>query len=114
MDDASPVVGLEAAIKIDHATDEARVEDADAAVIEEIDPPRLPALGEHRVIAEVRIAVDDGRMAERVPPGLEHSDRQPVADLDRGLGELQDLFALQPLEGEEPLGGQLRMDQRDP
>src|SRR5215211_9399631 len=110
MDDASPVVGLEAAIKIDHAADEARVEDADAAVIEEIDPPRLPALGEHRVIAEVRIAVDDSRMAERVPPGLEHGDRQPVADLDRGLGKLQDLLPLQPFERQKPSGGELRVN----
>ena len=34
MDDAGTVVGLEAAIEIDHATDKARVEDANAAVIE--------------------------------------------------------------------------------
>ena len=34
MDDAGPVVGLEAAIEIDHAADEARMEDANAAVIE--------------------------------------------------------------------------------
>ena len=74
------VVVQEALIEIDDAADEARMEDADAAIVEEVDAPRLAAVREHRVIAEMRVAVDDGGVAERVPPGLEHGDGKPVAD----------------------------------
>src|SRR5258705_215534 len=62
----------EAVIEIDHAADELRGEDADAAVVEEIDAGSSPTLIEHRVIAEMRIAVDHAEAAERPPPGSEH------------------------------------------
>src|ERR1700730_6220166 len=43
-------------IKIDHAADELGRENANTAVVEEIDPPRLAIGHENRVVAEMRIA----------------------------------------------------------
>src|SRR6476660_9502126 len=68
-------------IEIDHAADELGRKNANTAVVEEIDPPRLTIGHEDRVIAEMRIAVDDAVPAERIPPSLEHRGREPVADL---------------------------------
>ena len=109
MDDPVAVVVQEAVVEIDDAADEARMEDADAAVVEQIDALRLAVFGEDGVVAEMRIAVDHGRVAEGMPPGLEHRDGEPVADLDRRFGIGQDLLALEPAEGEEPPRREVRM-----
>jgi hypothetical protein len=58
----------------------------------------------------MRVAVDHRRVAEGVPPGLEHGHGQPVADLPSGLSEVQDLLALEPAERQEALGGELGLD----
>jgi len=80
MHDAGLVTGAEAAIEIHHAGHKARREDADAAVIQQIDALRRAGLiHEHGVIAQMRIAMDDAIAAERQPPGGEHGLRQPVA-----------------------------------
>ena len=63
-------------IEIDDAADEFRREDADAAIVEKVDAGRLAVALEDRVIAEMRIAVDDAVAAERMPPGLEHRRRR--------------------------------------
>ena len=108
----------EPAIEIDHAADEARREDADAAVIEQVDALRLPvagvALREHRVVAQMRIAVDHRGAAERVPPGLEHRLRDAVADLDRRLLEGQDALAVEPAQRQQALGREVLVDRGHP
>src|SRR5664280_173353 len=83
-----------AAIEIDHAVDEAGREDADAAVIQQVDAGRL-ALGivEHRVVAEMRVAVDDAEAAERKPPGGEHGSGEPVARGERVVLVIEQLAA---------------------
>src|SRR5262245_58842021 len=55
-------------IEVDHAAHEFGGEDTNAAVVEEIDAAALPALVEHRIVAEMRIAMDDAEAAEREPP----------------------------------------------
>ena len=66
-------------------------------------PCGFAVFGEDGVVAEMRIAVDHGRVAEGMPPGLEHRDREPVADLLIGASdEGQDLLAVEPAEREEP------------
>ena len=73
MHDEIVVAGAQPVVEIDHAADEFRREDADAAVVEQVDAGRLGAaafaFGEHGVIAEMRIAVDHAEAAEGPPPG---------------------------------------------
>src|SRR3954451_2425275 len=64
MDDESGVVLEQAMVKIDDAADELRREDANAAVIEQIDAGGHTVDVEHAVIAEMRIAVDHAETAE--------------------------------------------------
>ena len=107
------VIVLEAAIEIDDAADEFWREDADAAVIEQIDAHRLAVFLEHGIIAQMRIAVDHRRMAERVPPGLEHGDGEPVADLDGELLVFEDSLALEPAECQQALAREIMMHDRN-
>src|SRR5215217_394301 len=80
MDDPVAVVVQEPAVEVDDPADEFRREDADAAVVEEIDAARLPAVREHGVVAEMRVAMDDAVVAEGVPPSLEHRSLQASGD----------------------------------
>ncbi len=73
----------EAVIEIDDAAHEGRRKNADAAIIEEIDPGRRAVALEHRVIAEMRVAVNDAEAAERKPPGGEHGGGEHVAHRER-------------------------------
>ena len=57
-------------------------------------PPGAAALVEHRVIAEMRIAVDHAETAERKPPGGEH--RLPDAVALRELGAFLCVSSLVP------------------
>jgi len=82
----------------DHATDEARREDADAAVIEEIDPQRRAALLERRVVAEMRIAVDHAVTRERQPPRLEHRLGDAIARLQIALLVREKFLPFEPFE----------------
>ena len=90
------------------------MEDADAAVIEQVDAARLTVLGEDGVVAEMGIAVDHRGAAEGVPPGLEHRMSQAVAHLERPTGEGQDLLALEPALREQAPGREFGVDDRDP
>ena len=94
--DAVAVVRLEAAIELDHAFDEARRKDADAAVVEEVDAGRPAVLLEDRVVAEMRVAVDHAEMREGPPPGLEQRRRDAVALLQRMVDEGEQRLALEP------------------
>ena len=114
--DMRVVVGPQAPIELDHAAHEARRKDAHAAVVEQIDPldPQRLALarGDDRVIAEMRVAVDDPVAQERPPPGVEQADRDRVARFLRRAFELGQLFALEPLQRQETAGAQLLVDAR--
>ena len=66
VDDARVIVVAQPVVEIDHAADELRREDADAAVVQEIDACGPALLLEHRVVAEMRVAVDWS--AERAAP----------------------------------------------
>src|SRR5690606_7952075 len=60
-----PIIRFEGAIELDHARNECRRKDADAAIIEKIDAEILA----HRIIAEMRVSMNDAIAAERHPPG---------------------------------------------
>src|SRR5579863_2399929 len=69
------VAGLEPAVEFDHAEHEARREDAHAAVVEQVDAVDGPPAGPRdRIIAEMRIAVNDAVAEERAPPRIEQAD----------------------------------------
>src|SRR4051794_20256499 len=96
-------------IEIDHAADEFRRENADAAIIEEGDAGSLAPAGarsilEHRVVAEMRVAVNDPDPAERKPPGGEHGGGQAVAHRKRVVLVVKQPPALEPVEREKPAG----------
>src|SRR5262249_9154813 len=94
----------QAAIKIDDPADELRRENADAAVVEEIDAARLARLFERGVVAKMRIAVDDAEAGERQPPRLEHCGREPVANFGRSVLVSEQFLPLQPIEYEQSSG----------
>src|SRR5579883_1737604 len=73
VDDPRLVLAFQALVQIDDAADKARRENADAAVVEEIDPGDLVAFSGDRVIAEMRVAMNDAVMRERPPPRLERA-----------------------------------------
>src|SRR6266700_2065614 len=88
-------------VEVDHAADELRRENADAAIVEQVDAVRGAVLDEGRVVAEMRIAVDHAEAAERLPPSLKHRDRDAIARRDVIALVGQQLVALEPVEGEE-------------
>ncbi len=107
------VVVEEAVIKIDHALNEFRREGPHAAIVEQVDAGGLAAcILEHRVVAEMRIAVDHAVMAERVPPGAEHGARDGVALLQRPVRVVEQPAPIEPSHGEEAPRRQLRQDVR--
>ena len=104
MHDEVAIVLEQPVIEVDHAADEALREDADAAVVEQVDAARLTLLGEHRVVAEMRIAVDHAEAAERKPPGGEHRLPDAIALRQRRLLVREQLGAVEPVEREQPAG----------
>ena len=53
-------------------------------------PADVPCLVlEHRVIAEMRVAVDHAVMAERIPPGAEHGTGDLVMLFERPVGVVE-------------------------
>ena len=74
--------------------------------------PPGSALGvvEHRVVAEMRIAVDDAESAEWKPPGGEHGGGEPVAHGKRIVLVCEQLVAGEPIHRQQAAGGQLRPD----
>ena len=111
---AVAVAVQKALVEVHHAGEETRREHPDAAVIEQVDALRLAPLREHRIVAEMRIAVDDADLRHRVPPRLEHRHREPVADLDRAVLKVEDLVALQPAERQQALRRQVGPHARHP
>ena len=76
-------------------------------------PPASPPSLEHRVVAEMRIAVDHAVAAERKPPGGEHRGADAVAHRERRRScASSSLRALEPVEREQPPGRQLRPHRR--
>src|SRR5262249_39419767 len=92
-----------AVVQVDHTADEFRRKDADAAVVQQVDSLRRTILDECRVVAEMRVAMDHPEPAERVPPRLEHRDRNAVAHRDVVPLMGQQLAPFEPVEGEEAL-----------
>ena len=101
MDDAGFVMGEQALVKLDHPLNEARGENAHAAIIEQVDAGGLATLFKDRVIAQMRVAVDDAILAEGMPPGAEHGDREAIARVLIGLFEVEQFSALEPLQREK-------------
>src|SRR5215470_7121691 len=75
------VVGKQSVIEVNHAADEFRRKDTNAAVVEQVDAGRLAVGVEHGVVAEMRVAVDDAVTAERMPPGGKQGGGKPIAHL---------------------------------
>src|SRR5215467_11429230 len=75
MDGKVTIIVLQRVVEIDDAADEARLEDADTTEIEEIDG----AVRRDRIVAEVRIAVDDPVVIERHVPDPKHPQRNFIA-----------------------------------
>src|SRR6266436_3264836 len=90
-------------VEVDHAADEFRRKNADAAVVEQVDSLRRAVLHERRVVAEMGVAMDDAEPAERLPPRFEHRNRDAVARRDRVALARQQLVAFEPVEREETL-----------
>ena len=77
-------------------------------------PCGVAVLDEGRVIAEMRIAMDHAKAAERLPPRLEHRDGEAVADRDVVALVDEKLVAVEPVEGEEPAGRKFGPGPRHP
>src|SRR6185312_16490165 len=106
------VAVAEAAVESDHAADERGRENPDTAIVEEIDAARLACFLERRVVAEMRIAVDDAEARERQPPRLEHRARETIADFERSVFVCEEFLALKPVEREQSTGRELGPDFR--
>src|SRR5271166_4736828 len=108
------VVLLQRKIELDDPADEARREDAHAAVVEEINafdlPRRALAWCCDRVIPEMRIAVDDPVAKKRAPPRVEEADGDRVAGLLRRLFERRQRLAVEPLQRQKPARRQALFD----
>src|SRR5262249_2634493 len=72
VDDAGLVALEKPMIEVDDAAHERGLEDTDAAIVEKVDAARLAAFGEDRVVAEMRVAMDDPGLGIGLPPGGEH------------------------------------------
>src|SRR5947209_4846872 len=92
------VVVQQPVVEVDHAADELRREDADAAIVEQIDAAGCAPLIEHGVIAEMRIAVDHAEAAEWEPPCGEHRASNYVALRERRALVREQLAAFEPVE----------------
>src|SRR5215471_2044882 len=94
----------QAVVEVDHAADEFRGKNADAAVVEQVDTMRRAILDECRVVAEMRVAMDHPEPAERLPPRFEHCNREAVARRDGIALVGQQLVAFEPVESKETPG----------
>ena len=66
------VAGAHGMIEVDHGRHQRRREHADAAEVEQVQA----AVRAHRVVAEMRVAVQHAVLEERHVPGAEHGDRE--------------------------------------
>ncbi len=104
MHDEIVIAVQEPVVKVDNALHELWRKDSDAAIVEQIDSGRLSFLREHRVIAEMRIAVNDAEAAEWKPPRGEHGGRQGVTRFEGIVFVREHARALEPIEREQAAG----------
>src|SRR5215471_3232665 len=96
------VISLEQpVVEIKDTAHEFRGKDADAAIVEQIDPSRTPVDFEHRVVAEMGVAVDDTIAAKRPPPRGEHGGAEDVAGCEIVIPVREQPVPIEPIEGEE-------------
>src|SRR5262249_18991351 len=99
-----PVFGQESTIEVNHPLDEFRREGTHAAIVEQVDAGSMPLLVlEHRVVAKMRVAVNDAVMAERIPPGAEHGAGDGVALVERSACVVEQPASIEPGHGEQAL-----------
>ena len=79
-----------------------RREGSDAAIVQKIDA----AVIAHRVIAQMRIAVDRAVTREGPPPRLEQRGGNGVARLQPGFFEFRNRRAIEPCHRQKALGGE--------
>src|SRR5271166_148121 len=97
-------------VKIDDAAYERSAEDADTPEIEQIDGP----VRRHRVIAEMRVTVNDPVMVERHIPNPEHPQRDLVAFRQRRFScNVKDRRPIEPGHCQQPAGRKLGQRYRD-
>src|SRR5437588_4239814 len=91
------VICFERVIEVDDALHKARRTDADAAETDQIDGVASGVFWRDRVIADMRIAVDDTVVVKRHVPDPEHAQRDLIAPGERRfLREIEDWAALKP------------------
>src|SRR5579885_3483296 len=98
------VLAIERVIEVDHTFDEARGENAHASEIQQVHAAVVP----YRIVAEMRVAVNDAVVVEGYVPGVKHIARDLVALAERRLGSLEERRALEPSHGEKPARRELR------
>src|SRR5262245_171340 len=95
----------QSAIKVDHAANEARRENAYAAIVQEINAGRSPfRVVEDGVIAEMRVAMNDAEAAEGKPPRGEHGRGETIARSERVGLVLQQLAPGKPIQRQQAAG----------
>src|ERR1700694_4482012 len=101
MDNEIVVVLAQTIVESDHAADEFGRKDSDTAIVEQIDAGGFFLFLEDRVVAEMRIAVDDAIAAEGKPPGGEHRSGKTIADGERLVLVFEQPAAFEPIEREQ-------------
>ena len=95
-------------VEVDDSGDEIRPEHPHAAEIQQIHAAIRP----HRIIAEMRIAMDRAEEIERHIPGAEHVQRHIVAEIEIVPGDREQRRAVEPVHGQEPLRAEFRHGDR--
>src|SRR3546814_18537652 len=93
------VVGRDGAVEIDHAADEFRREDTDAAEVEQVDAEIRP----YRVVAEMRFAVNDDALVERHIPGATEIKRDVITTPQSRGPEVPHPGPVEPAHGRKAL-----------
>src|SRR5262249_22440249 len=96
----------ETAIEVNYALDEAWWENPDAAIVQEVDAGRSSLDVEHRVVAEMRIAVNDAKSTEGKPPGREHRRGEAIARRKWIVFVFEKLAPGKPIKCKQPAGRQ--------
>ena len=95
------IIAQQPAIEINDTTDKFRRKDADAAIIEKIDPL---AFAKDCVIAQMWIAMNDRELAEGMPPCAKHRCCNAIAHLLIACLEAQKLVAFEPIQHKQTTG----------
>src|SRR5690606_5339543 len=99
---AITVIRFKRMIKLDHPRNESGRENADTSVIKQIDAPFIhrPALP-HRIIAKVRVTMNNAVARKGSPPRDKHGLSNAVADVERMVAKAKDRCAVKPAHGEQ-------------